>query len=84
MPPPSPLRVKEPSKYMLQYSSVIGGGGCQVSIHLAMKSARAWDLIAIWGMWLMSSPMSSSAHLEILPVARRFPTISPSPNEVTT
>jgi hypothetical protein len=32
----------------------------------------------------MLSPMSSSAHLVILPVVRWFPTISLSPNEVTT
>jgi hypothetical protein len=27
-----------------------GGGGCVVSVHSAMKSARAWDLFAICGM----------------------------------
>jgi hypothetical protein len=55
-----------------------------VLVHSAMKSASVWDLIAICGIYVMSSPMSLSGHLEILPVARRFPTISPSPRDVAT
>jgi hypothetical protein len=41
-----------------------------------MKSTSVSDLIAIQGTYIMSSPMSSRAYLAILPVARRFPTIS--------
>jgi hypothetical protein len=50
MPPSTPLRVKEPSKYMLQCYKVIGAGGCCISVHSIMKSARAWDLITVYGM----------------------------------
>jgi hypothetical protein len=73
---PAPLRVKEPLKYMLQCSRVTRAGGGCVSVHSDMKSTNVWDLIVIWGTYVMSSPVSSRAHLVILPVVRRFPTIS--------
>jgi hypothetical protein len=63
-PPSAPLRVKEPSKYMLQCSWVTRAGGYCVLVHSAMKSAKAWDLITICGAYVMLSPMTSSAHLQ--------------------
>jgi hypothetical protein len=83
-PPPAPLRVNEPSKYMLQCSWVTGAGNFCVSVYFAMKSAKAWDLIAICRTYVMLSPVSLRAHLTILPVVRRFSTISLSPSDVTT
>jgi hypothetical protein len=46
---PTPLRVKESSKYMLHCSQVCGAGGSCVSAHFATKSACTWDLIVICG-----------------------------------
>jgi hypothetical protein len=37
---PTPLRLKEPSKYMHQCSRVVGIGGCCVLVHYAVKSAN--------------------------------------------
>jgi hypothetical protein len=84
MPPPALLRVKELSKYMLQCSRVTGAGGYRVTVHYATKSTKAWNLIIVCGTYVMSSPMSLRPHMAILPMARQFPTFSPSPCEVTT
>jgi hypothetical protein len=49
----APLRVKVPSMYMLQCFWVTGAGSCCVSVHPAMKFARAWDLIIVCGMYVL-------------------------------
>jgi hypothetical protein len=49
-----------------------------------MKSVCTWDLIAVWWRYMMSSPMSSKAHLAIGPMVRWFLMISPSTCDVTT
>jgi hypothetical protein len=64
---PTPLRVKESSKYMLQCSRVTGAGDCGVSVHSITKSANAWDLFVICRTYVMSSPISLRTHLAILP-----------------
>jgi hypothetical protein len=49
MPPPTPLRVREPSKYMLQCSRVTGKGSCCASVHSATKSkAHGEELKRKW------------------------------------
>ena len=46
-PTPVPLRVREPSKYMVQYSTWTGAGEAYSSVHAAMNLERAWDLIMV-------------------------------------
>jgi hypothetical protein len=48
-PAPAPVHMRELSKYMVQYSWRVGGGGVYVSIHSAMKLDKICDLIAILG-----------------------------------
>ena len=49
-----------------------------MSVHSAMKSAGACDLMAFRGAYVKASPMSSTDHLAILLVASRFWMIFPS------
>jgi hypothetical protein len=48
-PAPAPVFITEPSKYRVQHSAWICGGGNCVSDHSAMKSAKIWDLMALRG-----------------------------------
>ena len=42
---PAPSRLRAPSKYMIQCSDLVSGGGSCISVHSATKSASAWDLM---------------------------------------
>ena len=64
--------MSEPSKYMTHVSCSIGAGGLWISVHSAMKSARAYNLMALRGAYVMFCPINSSAHLAILPSASGF------------
>jgi hypothetical protein len=46
-PAPAPVFITEPSKYRVQHSAWICGGGNYVSVHSATKSAKIWDLMAL-------------------------------------
>jgi hypothetical protein len=48
-PAPAPVFITEPSKYRVQHSAWICGGGNCVSVHSATKSAEIWDLMALRG-----------------------------------
>jgi hypothetical protein len=48
-PAPAPVFITEPSKYRVQHSAWICGGGNCVSVHSATKSAKIWDLTALRG-----------------------------------
>jgi hypothetical protein len=43
----APVFITEPSKYRVQHSAWICGGGNCVSVHSVMKSAKIWDLMAL-------------------------------------
>jgi hypothetical protein len=46
--------ITDSSKYRVQYSWVMFGARFWTSFHLAMKSTRACDLIAVSGAYLIS------------------------------
>jgi hypothetical protein len=48
-PAPASVFITEPSKYRVQHSTWICGGGNCVSVHSATKSAKIWDLMALRG-----------------------------------
>jgi hypothetical protein len=48
-PAPAPVFITEPSKYRVQHSAWIYGGGSCVSVHSVPKSAKIWDLMALCG-----------------------------------
>jgi hypothetical protein len=48
-PAPAPVFITEPSKYRVQHSAWICGGGSCVSVYSATKSTRIWDLTALRG-----------------------------------
>src|SRR6185295_11172458 len=83
-PAPAPVFITDPSKYMVQHSAWICGGGSWVLVHSALKSARIWDLTALQGAYVRVSPMSSTNHLAILPSASLLRTISPRGKDETT
>ena len=71
-PAPSPASILEPSKYITQLEYAPYSLGSSASVHLAMKSASTWDLMAQRGLYVMSNGSSSMAHLAIRPVASRL------------
>jgi hypothetical protein len=48
-PAPAPVFITDPSKYRVQHSALICGGGNCVSVHSATKSTKIWDLMALRG-----------------------------------
>jgi len=66
---PMPTAISDPSKYSVQYSWQVGGGGICTWVHSAMKSVRTYDLIAVIRMYMMWQPMSLVAHLAMRPEA---------------
>ena len=48
-PAPTPVFIRDPSKYKVQHSDWICGGGSWVPVHSAMKSTKTWDFIAFRG-----------------------------------
>jgi hypothetical protein len=46
---PAPVFITDPSKYRVQHSAWVYGGGNCVSVHSATKSAKIWDLMALRG-----------------------------------
>jgi hypothetical protein len=48
-----------------------------------MKSTKAWDLMAVYGMYVMPYAISSKAHLAIHLVVSQLLMISPSGKEET-
>jgi hypothetical protein len=71
-PTPTPSFMTEPLKYIIHLSCSIGADGVWISVHSATKSASTWDLMALRGAYEMFCPISSSAHLAILPSASGF------------
>src|SRR6266498_4303056 len=72
MPAPAPSIMREPSTYIVQYSSFSVMAGVWTSVHSAMKSTSAWDLMAVRGWMVSSKELSSTAHFVIRPVASRL------------
>jgi hypothetical protein len=77
-PAAAPSRLSEPSKYITQCSGRMVGVGSWFSRYSAMKSTSACDLMAVRGLKSIVRAPSSTAHLEILPVASWFRRMSPS------
>jgi hypothetical protein len=75
-PVPTPPSLSDPSKYIFQWSRMVFGVSCWISVHSAMKSVSAWDLMALRGVKSMFSAPSSTAHLEMWPVASLLHRIS--------
>ena len=74
----------EPSKCKLQLWRYGSFSGCWASSQSAMKSARACDLIALRGSYLMLWTPISTTHLETRPVASRLRMMSYNGAEETT
>ena len=65
MPAPPPSIFSEPSKYIVQCSALFDGAGIWFSLHSAMKSTRACDLMVVFGLKSRWRAPSSVAHLAI-------------------
>jgi hypothetical protein len=57
-----------PSRFNFQCSGFSVGGGCWVSVHSEMKSARIWDLMAYRGHNSSSNSPSLTDHLTMRPM----------------
>jgi hypothetical protein len=81
-PPPSGL--SELSKYITQCSSRLARASTWFSRHSAMKSTSAYNLMMVRGLKSRLRAPSSTAHLEIHPVASQLWSISDNEKSVTT
>jgi hypothetical protein len=68
--------LSDPSKYMTQCSGWFVGASAWFSRHSAMKSASAYDLMAVRGLKSSVRAPSSTVHLEMRSVASRLWRIS--------
>src|SRR5438105_895953 len=62
---PAPSIMREPSKYIVQYSSFSVMVGVWTSVHSAMKSTSVWDLMAVRAWKVSSKELSSTAQFAI-------------------
>src|SRR6266540_3438390 len=69
---PAPSILREPSKYIIQYSSFSVMACVWTSVHSAMKSMSTWDLMAVRGWKVSSKEPSSTAHFAIRSVASQL------------
>ena len=84
MPAPAPSRLRAPSKYMTRCLGHSSGGGSWISVHSAMKSSRACDLMVERGRNSMDRAPSSTDHLTTRPLASLLWSMLPSGKEETT
>ena len=74
---PKQEHIFELSKCMRQCVESSSGGRYWVFVQSTRMTARAWDLIVVWGLWRMVWLAILMAHLASRPEASRQPMISP-------
>jgi hypothetical protein len=83
-PTPLPPSLSEPSKYMTQCAGWLAGASTWFSHHSAMKSTSIYDSMVVRGLKSRMRAPSSTAHLEMRPVASRLWRISTNGKSETT